>query len=720
LFAPALQLAAIGALAGTTLCALDYGRMALSSLSIQLSVAEHLAHVTLMFLAGYLAGLLGFFALHACTELGRWAAARWHVSARVVISLVLATACLVVIVPVAVALFQGRGISQTGIARWGPWAVSATAWALCGVAAWGVQTLHARLAGQNGTLAHRALWAGAAAVLFAPLLYCDLYMFYGLYDYLHAVLMALGFGVVALGLYVALDGVTRLARLAGATAVLCLAVFVYSSRRYEAGLADFATHLAYTGRVITLARQVTDWDNDGYSHILGHEDAAALDGHIRPLAVDVPDNGTDEDGVFGDLSTAELDAARQKQPRGQSDEARAQYRALHRQALRGAAAPPNLLLITIDTLRADRVLPDRDGDPQSFGAFKQGSVRFERAYASSSYTQSSVTMMMTGRYDAEQTTTSLFDTLQAAGCTTLLAFAETPYKILDASQPNVVASFDQRVVVPDREPGDLAVFHSYAATRPTSQSIVANALALLEANRERRTCTWVYLFDVHQWQQLGDPEVVGDTSSTEPARYDSTVAYTLKQVSTLLDGLERLGLADKTVVALSGDHGEGLGEKGVVGHTRRVHNPLLHVPLFIRAPGMDPRVVQKEEVGLIDLAPTLLDLLDSERGLPNVNGASLLPLMFGQAAEHVVFAREEDYQAAFGANYKLVLDRPEGRYRLYDLGSDPAEESSLFELPGYERIARDLYYSYQVSGIGPWQNVTRSQASASLAHLKGR
>jgi hypothetical protein len=704
------------------LCVLDYGRMALSSLSLQLSVAEHLAHVTLMFLAGYLAGLLGFFALRACAELGRWAAARSHVSPRLAISLVLATACLVVIVPVSIALFQGRGIRQTSIADWGPWAVSATAWVLCGVAAWGIQTLHASLEGHSRTLARRALAGGAAAILLALLLYCDLYLFHGLYEYLHAVLMALAFVVVSLGLYVVSGGVAwsgqsaRLTRLAGVLVVLCLGVFAYASRRYEAGLADFATHFAYTGRVISLARQVTDWDRDGYSHLLGHEDAAALNGRIRPLAVDVPDNGTDEDGVFGDLSTAELDAARQKLPHGRSDPARAQYRTLQGRALNGAAAPPNLLLITIDTLRADRVLPEHAGDPRSFAAFKQGSVRFERAFASSSYTQASVTMMMTGRYDADRTTASLFDALQAAGCTTLLAFAETPYRILEASQPNVVASFDQRVVIPDREPGDLAVFHSYAATRPTSESIVANALQLLEANRERRTCTWVYLFDVHQWQQLRDPEVVGNTSSTDPARYDSAVAYTLKQVSQLLDGLERLGLADTTAVVLSGDHGEGLGEKGVVGHTRRVHNPLLHVPLLIRAPGMDPRVIGETQVGLIDLAPTLLDLLDSEPGLPNVDGASLLPLMLGEAAEHVVFTRERDYQAVFGANYKLVLDRLEGRYRLYDLGSDYAEERSLFELPGYARIARDLYYSYQAGGIGPFRSVPRSHPSTSLTN----
>jgi arylsulfatase A-like enzyme len=325
-------------------------------------------------------------------------------------------------------------------------------------------------------------------------------------------------------------------------------------------------------------------------------------------------------------------------------------------------------------------------------------VRFERAFSSSSYTQASVTMMATSRYDTARATASLFDVLHEAGCTTLLAFAETPFKILDDSRPNVVRSFDQRAVVPDREPGDLGAFHSYAATRPTSEAIVAEALELLEANRDKRTCTWVYLFDVHQWQQLEDPQVVGSASPQGPERYDNAVAYALKQVSQLLAGVEQLGLAEETVVALSGDHGESLGEKGITGHTRWVYNPFLHVPLIIRAPGVEPRRVADTEVGLIDVMPTLLDLLGAEPALPELDGASLVPLMFGQPLQHAVFAHEESYDAVFGNGYKLVVDRPEGRYRLYDLCDDYAEERSLFGAPDHERVARELYHAYRVSG----------------------
>jgi len=129
---------------------------------------------------------------------------------------------------------------------------------------------------------------------------------------------------------------------------------------------------------------------------------------------------------------------------------------------------------------------------------------------------------------------------------------------------------------------------------------------------------------------------------------------------------------------------------------------LLHVPLLVRAPGIEPRRVRDTEAGLIDLAPTLLDLLDSEPSLPHLDGASLVPAMLGQTLRHIVFARDTAYEAAFSANYKLVLDRPEGRYHLYDLEGDYAEETSLFGLPGHDGIARDLYYAYQAGAIGPW------------------
>lgn len=692
-----LHVAAVGALTGSTLCALDYARRALSPLPLRLSWSEHLAHFTLMFVAGYVAGLLGAVVLSGCQQLARSVAARTRISARFALSIVVALACLSVIVPVAAALFQGRGIRQSDVARWGPAAASVVGWLACVGATLAIQRMLQSVSASRATLLQRAAWLGGAAVLLVPLVYCDLYTFYGLYGYLHGVLMALSFLIIALGWWVLLArGRARCARLGATLWLSCLPGLAVSAARYDAGLGEFATHFAYTRRVMLLARSLTDWDADGYSNLFGQKDAAVVDPRIHPLARDLPGNGVDEDGVFGDLNGAQLELARQKLA-----QSRAAAVPARNHAPSAAAPAANLLLITIDTLRADRILPDIDSEPPAFAAFKQGSVRFTRAFASSSYTENSVRMLMTGRYDLEQATTSLFDTLHGAGCTTLAAFAETPFEILSASHPNVVASFDRKSVVPDRDPGDLAAFNSYAATRPTSQAIVSEALQLLEQNRQRRTCTWVYLFDVHQWRQLQDPEVVGDGSLQGSARYDKAVAYARAQVSRLLEGLQQLGLADTTVVVLSGDHGEGLGEKGIVGHTRWVHNPLLHVPLIVRAPGVAPREVGDTEVGLIDVAPTILSLLDLEPGLPGLQGSSLLPAMLGQPMEHVVFAHEEDYDAVFADHHKLVVDRPEGRYRLYDLENDPEETSSLFEVPGQQRIARDLYYMYQAGPLGP-------------------
>lgn len=694
LLRPWFQFAAVGAIGGVSLVALDYARRALSSAPFHLTWSEHLAHVTLMFVTGYLGGLVGAAVVRACSELGRWVATRWRLPPRAAIAAVFATICLIVIVPVGVALFQGRGIQQTSIARWGPWAVIVLGWALCAAAAWAAQRLDRSLEARPHALRRKAALVVAAGLLLAPLVYADVYLFYGLYGYVHALLMALSFSIIALTSYLVLgQWRDEAAKLASVLLIPSVPLLLFSAPRYEAALADFATHFAYTSRVISLARHATDWDSDGYSNILGHKDTAVLDRAVRPLAREVPDNGIDDDGAFGDLSGAELASAREKYARGQSAPARAEY-----QALRGGA-PPNLLMITIDTLRADRVMPESAADAPSFAAFKRESVRFERAFASSSFTQASVSMLATSRYDTSRATLSLFDALHDAGCTTLLAFSETPFKILDGSRPNVVRSFDQRAVTPDREPGDMGVFHSYVATRPTSKTIVDDALGLLEANREKRTCTWVYLFDVHQWQQLQDPDVVGSASAAGSERYDHAVAYALKQVSALLDGLERLGLAERTVVLLSGDHGEALGEKGIVGHTRWVYNPFLHVPLLIRAPGLPPRVVRDAEVGLIDVAPTLLDLLGVTAELGEVDGASLVPLMLGQPLPHFVFAHEENYDAVFSGGHKLVIDRPEGRYRLYDLCNDYDEEISLFDMPGQDGVARELYLAYQAGGL---------------------
>jgi len=187
---------------------------------------------------------------------------------------------------------------------------------------------------------------------------------------------------------------------------------------------------------------------------------------------------------------------------------------------------------------------------------------------------------------------------------------------------------------------------------------------------------------------------VGDTEvAYVRALYDGGIAETDRHVGGLLEELERLAIADRTVVALTSDHGELLGDRrpeqlGL--HGRYLYDPLLHVPLVIRDPLESyPRSRVSAQVRLVDVVPTLLDLA----GLavpPGAAGRSLLPLMRGTEAEdrlayaELLFrqSRRLKRAAVRQAGWKLILNLPgtdDPTLELYHVARDPGERENLAE-----------------------------------------
>ena len=171
-----------------------------------------------------------------------------------------------------------------------------------------------------------------------------------------------------------------------------------------------------------------------------------------------------------------------------------------------------------------------------------------------------------------------------------------------------------------------------------------------------------------------------------PARYGSEVSYVDGQVGRLLDALSERGLDDETVLIFTSDHGESLGERRFIGHTKSLDDELIHVPLVMRLPpGLrDAGELARRSgdvVGHVDVVPTLLDLL----GLPPLEGQQGRSLLGGtrwqpilsethppEAPRHLVALRD--------GRRKLVYDVGEDRFALYDLAADPLEQNDV--LPG--------------------------------------
>ena len=168
------------------------------------------------------------------------------------------------------------------------------------------------------------------------------------------------------------------------------------------------------------------------------------------------------------------------------------------------------------------------------------------------------------------------------------------------------------------------------------------------------------------------------------ARYEAGIREVDYHIGNLKAGLQEMGLWDDTYVIVTADHGEALAEHGHWGHGLSAHHPELHVPLFLRWPGMlaaGKRI--RRTVRLIDLMPTLIEQLR----LPKVKGLQGRSLLMNEIAgggseeEMAAFAEGikegPEQQAVYLGDWKLMVTPSVGRLELYNVGDDPLEQNEL-------------------------------------------
>jgi len=175
-------------------------------------------------------------------------------------------------------------------------------------------------------------------------------------------------------------------------------------------------------------------------------------------------------------------------------------------------------------------------------------------------------------------------------------------------------------------------------------------------------------------------------------RYDRAVRATDRSITRFLDDLKKRGLWDKTVVVVTADHGELLGEHGLLGHTEGLYEPILRVPMFIRHPRYPQSAGAKVStlIERIDLPPTLLESGGASADGLELQGRSLLPLLADPSAPWKRFAYASskrnvavasdwmiDERAVRDERWKLIWSLPKGHWELYDLKEDPLETRDL-------------------------------------------
>jgi arylsulfatase A-like enzyme/Tfp pilus assembly protein PilF len=357
----------------------------------------------------------------------------------------------------------------------------------------------------------------------------------------------------------------------------------------------------------------------------------------------------------------------------------------------------NVVLITIDTLRADHVGCygyKQIKTPNIDGLAAEG-ARFERAFAVVPVTLPSHTSMLTGTYPMlsgihdfsgnklSPLQPTLASVLKQAGYQTGAVIAAA---VLD-SRFGLNQGFDFYYDHFDFSRLDEANLDEME--RPGN--VVADvALDWLAKNSQKKFFLWMHLYDPHF--PYHPPEPYSREYTAQP--YDGEIAFADEQVGRLLRFLKEKGIYKNTVIVLCGDHGESLGEHGEKTHGFFIYNATMHVPLIIRLPEnrLPENAAAKtvtDPVSLVDLMPTVLGAVGLE--VPSqAQGRSLLPELRGDGrddqGEHDRVLYGETYMPRIHFNWSELRGSENARYHfidaprpeLYDLARDPGEIHNLF------------------------------------------
>jgi len=267
------------------------------------------------------------------------------------------------------------------------------------------------------------------------------------------------------------------------------------------------------------------------------------------------------------------------------------------------AAAKSVLLVTIDTLRADHVgaYGDTRARTPNLDALARDGVRVERAWTTAPITLTAHASLLSGRYPPAHGGRHNGMAIDAAVPTLATAF-----KAAGFATAAFISAFplDQRF-------GLARGFDTYddqlgrdQARRPlnerTGADTVARASAWLDEHRDERFFLWVHLFDPHA------PYGAPGSGGTMRERYANEVAIADRDVGVLIAALK--GASSSTLIVATADHGEAFGEHGEIGHSMFVYDTTLRVPLLLRGPGIPAATVVRGDVSLVDLAPTIIVL----------------------------------------------------------------------------------------------------------------
>jgi arylsulfatase A-like enzyme/Flp pilus assembly protein TadD len=355
--------------------------------------------------------------------------------------------------------------------------------------------------------------------------------------------------------------------------------------------------------------------------------------------------------------------------------------------LRAAVKPqPNVVFITIDTLRADHLgcYGYKQIHTPNIDALAAESFRFERAFTPVPVTLPAHTAIFTGTYP------------------TLSGMHDFSGNKLSAKQPTLASVLKQQGYVTGAVIGSAVLDSRFGLNQgfdfyydhfdfnrlqesnleemERPGNVVADvALDWLAKNSQSKFFLWMHLYDPHYPYRPPAPY----SEQYKDRLYDGEIAFADAQVGRLLSFLKAKGLYRNTLIVLSGDHGESLGEHGEKTHGFFIYNATLHVPALIHLPASTAGKAITELVSLTDLMPTVLQALKVD--VPtDVQGRSVLPLLTEKSGTRSLYA--ETFLPRLHFNWSELRSVETDKYQfiqapkpeLYDLAADPGETHNLY------------------------------------------
>jgi arylsulfatase A-like enzyme len=491
---------------------------------------------------------------------------------------------------------------------------------------------------------------------------------------------------------------------------------------------NLAVHEArWGGTGLGLLERLTDQDKDGFSPYFGHgdcDDASAStwpgssEGHDCLVAVETltddemqklmgraTKRSADEPSSGVDVGTVDAPPVKSKQSKDERDvdssaatqdspdsghafgQAKEPLQSPKKQVPTALDRPLNMVLITVDTVRADHCGfqgYERDTTPR-LDEFARESVVFEKAYAPSNMTPVSIPALLSGRYTSElfrddahfihfdEKNVFVAESLSDAGYETRGIL--THWYFEKRKRSGLYQGFDHWSVMGTR-------WGKAMEDVSTSELVSAEAVRQLQqVPSEQPWFMWIHFLDPHKWY-IDHPGFDRRWGRKSRDRYDHEIAFTDHHIGVVLDALRSHPQWKRTAVFISSDHGEAFGEHKTNFHGFSMYEDQLHVPFIVRVPGLEPRRISKR-VGLIDVVPTIRELAQLP-AVDELHGRSLLAELRGEEVEQRLIYAERPrgpysagQRALIQGDHKLVWRAAGNRYELYDLANDPDELNDL-------------------------------------------